>query len=324
MYKEIGGFFELELNKKINNFDEYILLNSASNSIKCIIRAFKIKKIHVPYYTCPIVFDTIQQESCEIEKYHIDDKFLPNKVFSENDYILYTNYFGVCSKNVELLSKKYSNLIIDNAQAFFSPIFNVLAQFNSARKFFGVADGSFLYIKSEKYRNKVLKLLENTKNDTTYERALYLLKRLDTMASNTYDDFVKSDKLLQQKGVCKISKLSKSILETIDFKHVKQKRIDNFNHLHNHLKDLNNLKISIQKDDIPMIYPLLIYDNEIKEILIKNKIYIPTYWKDLSFNNLDYEYILTNYLLAIPLDQRYNLEDMQKIINTVRQGNVKK
>lgn len=317
MYKEIGGFFELELNKKINNFDNYILLNSASNSIRCIIRAFGIKKIHIPYYTCPIVFDTIQQEGCEIEKYHINDNFLPTRSFDKNDYILYTNYFGVCSKNVEVLSKKYNNLIIDNAQAFFSPIFNVLAQFNSARKFFGVADGSFLYIKSEKYKNKILKLLKNTGNDTVYERALYLLKRLDTTASNAYNDFIKSDNHLQQSDIYKISKLSKSILETIDFKQVRQKRINNFNHLHNNLKDLNNLKINLQKDDIPMTYPLLIYNNEIKEILIKNKIYIPTYWKDLNLNNLDYEYILTNYLLAIPLDQRYEIEDMDRIANII-------
>ena len=68
---------------------------------------------------------------------------MPTIIFDDNSYVLYTNYFGICAKNIKELAKKYKNLIVDNAQAFYMPKYGI-ASFNSLRKFFGVPDGSFL------------------------------------------------------------------------------------------------------------------------------------------------------------------------------------
>ena len=100
------------------------------------------------------------------------------------NYILYTNYFGICTKNAKKLAKKYKNLILDNAQSFFTEPIG-LASFNSARKFFGVPDGAYLFC------NK--KIGEELQINKSYERFSHLLKRLDINAQFGYEDFCKNE-----------------------------------------------------------------------------------------------------------------------------------
>lgn len=87
-------------------FDNKILLNSARNCLKYILRAYKIPKIHLPYYICPVVRQAIREENVKMEFYHIDKFFMPKKNFAEDEYILYPNYFGLCDEQSEILSKK--------------------------------------------------------------------------------------------------------------------------------------------------------------------------------------------------------------------------
>ncbi len=58
---------------------------------------------------------------------------------------LCTNYFGIKDEFITSLSKQVSNLIVDNAQSFFSNPIENIDTFYSPRKFFGVSDGAYLY-----------------------------------------------------------------------------------------------------------------------------------------------------------------------------------
>ena len=62
-------------------FDNKILLNSARNCLKYILRAYKIPKIHLPYYICPVVRQAIREENVKMEFYHIDKFFMPKKIY---------------------------------------------------------------------------------------------------------------------------------------------------------------------------------------------------------------------------------------------------
>ena len=112
-----------------------IKLNTARNCLRYIIRAYGIEEIYVPYYICPTIKSAIRKEKAKINFYHVDKKFMPVNDFGKDYFILYPNYFGICSKNVQILSKKYKNLIVDNAHSFYSDSLG-LASFNSLRKFF--------------------------------------------------------------------------------------------------------------------------------------------------------------------------------------------
>lgn len=305
-FKEIGGYFELETQIKQEFYTEAIALNCGRNCLRYLIRAYNIKEIQVPYYTCNVVWQAIRSENCKVKFYHIDKNFLPVKEFKKDDFILYANYFGICGGNVEFLSKLYPNLIVDNAQAFYMPNIS-LASFNSPRKFFGVPDGGYLFCDK--------KLDEEFIKNTSYQRFSHLLKRVDLTATDGYADFSSNDASLQNEPIELMSDLTHKILCSIDYKGVKEKRLKNFEVLSKSLGSSNELKIKLTKNDVPMVYPYLIKKENLREKLIKNKIYVATYWSPLDEKS--YESTLQKYLLPLPIDQRYNFKDMQKILEVI-------
>ena len=123
-------------------------LNRASDAVKEVVRIYDIKQMYVPYYLCSSVRHALVEEGCKPVFYHINDKFMPNMSFDKKEFILYPNYFGVCSKNVDELERTYPKLIVDNAHSFFSSP-QGLACFNAAYKF-NLGDYALLYIKSDK------------------------------------------------------------------------------------------------------------------------------------------------------------------------------
>ena len=136
------------------------------NALRYIIQTYSIKEMKIPYYLCNVVRHTLVEEGCKPIFYHIDDKFYPVCSFNQDDYILYPNYWGVCRENVEKLIKKYPNMIIDNAHAYYdSP--SGLACFNAGHKF-GFKD-SYAFISgaaenlSEEIFNKELLNARKTK-----------------------------------------------------------------------------------------------------------------------------------------------------------------
>ena len=68
-----------------------------------------------------------------------------------------------------------------------------------------------------------------------------------------------------------------------------------------------------------MVYPYWTSDKELKSQLIKEQVFVATYWP----NVLDWtkegmiEYEFAKCLLAIPCDQRYCAEDMKRIIKLI-------
>lgn len=118
------------------------------NALKYLVHTYKIKKLHLPYYLCDVIRHTLVEEGCKPVFYHIDDDFFPACEFSEKDFVLYPNYWGVCETQVQKLSKKYPNLIVDNAHAFFDEP-RGFACFNAGHKF--GFNNSFLWIKENNH-----------------------------------------------------------------------------------------------------------------------------------------------------------------------------
>lgn len=305
--QEIGGYFSLELPMGKEYWENAIRLNTARNALRYIIRAYHIDILYVPEYTCPVVWDSVSKENCEMMFYSVDDNFFPTTDFEPESYILYTNYFGICSNNVEILSKKYPNLIVDNSQSFFSPK-QGLASFNSARKFFGVPDGSYLFIDKE-----IPDVLEQ---DMSWQRCSHLLIRLDSNAENGYSIFKNNDDSLDNEPIKIMSKLTQNILKSIDYQEVYKKRRANFLFLQRELSNVNKFKYFLDENSVPMIYPFVLKNNDLRTHLIKNKIYIPCYWegqKDLLFGKK-----MEENLIALPIDQRYSESEMVKIVEYLK------
>ena len=146
----IGGYFSLELplNAKGELYPEAIKLNAGRFCLEYILRARQYKKIYLAYYTCDSVLQPIKKLGLEYEFYHIDEQLhiASHIELKQNEVLIYCNYYGLLDEYVEQLSKEYGkHLIIDNSQAFYSCPIPHIDTFNSCRKFFGVADGAYLF-----------------------------------------------------------------------------------------------------------------------------------------------------------------------------------
>lgn len=118
-----------------------------------------------------------------------------------------------------------------------------------------------------------------------------------------------------------MSKLTKTLIQSIDFDNVKASRVRNFQFLHEFLKDKNELNINLKEGDIPMVYPLKIKNAErLKQRLLSQKIYCATYWPNVLewCNETQNAYILTKGIVSLPIDQRYGTEDIAKIVEIAR------
>lgn len=229
-----------------------IKLNTARNSLRYIVKALNINEIYVPYYICPAIRIALNKENCKVIFYNIDLNFLPKHDFPKDAFILYPNYFGICSKIVDDLAVKYPNLIVDNAHSFYSKPKGI-ASFTSLRKFFNqVRDGSFLYIKN--YFN--LQLEEDV--------CFYDKNEMNEQ------EFILNENRLDNEDIMLISQASSSYFDEIDLERENKKLKSHFEYYHKKYAKENLLKINIKDDDIPFKYPLLVETVEKANNIVKN------------------------------------------------------
>jgi len=316
MDSSIGGYFELELPVREEYHNNALRLNTGRNAFEYVLRAKKYKKVYLPFYTCDAMLEPINKLGIDYEFYHIDQSFRPVFDFSsirQEDVFVYNNYFGICDEQTREIAAQCKNLIIDNSQAFYSKPINGVDTFYSPRKFFGLPDGAYLYTDA---------FLDNEfEQDISYERCMHLLGRVDTGAERNYKSFVKNDNALKEQPIKIMSELTTKLLKGIDYKNIFIRRKENFNYLHNALKNSNQLKfINIDEIETPMVYPYLISNgNSIKMELIKNKIFIASYWPNVVewCEKEVFEYKLSADMISIPIDQRYDTENMKYIIEKI-------
>ncbi len=312
--KEIGGYFELELtHEKKDYHSDALKLNSGRYCLQYILKMKKYKKIYLPAYICDSVLQPIKNEELSYEFYSINECFEPifEKPIKDDECFMYVNYFGINDKNVKKIVSKYNNIIIDNTQAFFAPPCNNIDTFYSARKFFGVADGAYLYTNT----NPPIQV----DREITFDRMDHLLKRIDISADEGYTLFRKNENYFKNCGLQGMSKLTEIILGSIDYEKCRDIRNSNFLFLHKKLSKYNELDLNSDNLNGPMNYPFLNDKTNLKEKLIENKIYVATYWNEVKsrINKHDFEDKLANYLIPLPIDQRYDLEDMKFIISVI-------
>jgi hypothetical protein len=310
----IGGYFGLELGHGNEFHIDAIRLNTGRNALEYILLNKNYQRIFIPYYTCDVLLQPIERMGIKFEYYHIDDCFEP--VFNyehlkESDVFLYTNYFGLKTSFVDFLIEKKINIIIDSAQAFYARPKSGIDTFYSARKFFGVPDGAYLYTKQSQVE---------LEQDHSYERFSHLLKRVDISAELGYSDFVFNENLLDNISVKKMSNLTHRILDSIDYEACASTRIANYKFINNAIGDINILKIKLSGNDVPMAYPFLTDNFNLRDELISNKIYVPLYWQNVKklVSAGQWEHNLAKNLIPIPIDQRLSIKELNRIIKLAK------
>jgi len=310
----IGGYFELELRDGKEYHPDAIHLNTGSNAFEAVLRERKVAKVFLPYYSCDALLRPLNQLAIKYEFYSIDENLEPIFDYSsinENEAFLAINYFGLKDKLLKKLGDMVPNLIVDNAQSFFSPPIHGIDTFYSVRKFFGVPDGAYLYT--------ITPLDNDLETDISFARVDHLLRRIENGPDDGYSYFKENEAKLRHTQVRKMSNLTNRLLMNIDYEEVARRRRDNFQILHDALASYNQFTPHWDGVQVPMVYPFLSRWSGMREKLIEQKIYIAQYWKNV-FEFADassLEYHLAKDLLPLPIDQRYKSNDMKTIIDQI-------
>lgn len=311
--KEYGGYIEFE-NYHGNMLHEgAISLNCGRNALAYLCEAKKIKKLYLPYFLCSSVPNLCKKIGVEYGYYHINEKFEPifNQALGEEEWLYIVNFYGQLDNGYLMAWKqKYGRVIIDNAQSYFQMPIEGVDTLYTCRKYFGVADGAFLYTD--------VKLNRELLQDESFERMHFLLGRFERSANEFYSEYVANNKLFVAEPVKRMSRLTENLLRGIDYAGVAKRRQKNFEFLDVELWNINELKLKSVYG--AFMYPLLIQNGvAVRKELQKEKIYIPTLWPNVlevcPKDSLEYHYAAE--VLPIPVDQRYGIDDMKYLVEVI-------
>ena len=335
--KIIGGEPEIssDLSEKVN-WGKYIIpgsfFSSGRSALYAILNDIKkrgVTDIWLPDYLCKSIIGVINKSGLKYHFYDLDGELKP--VFKGSNFnsvdqsVLVINYFG-CQNlrpTFEELKLKNPNLIIigDYVQAFYEYM-NAETDvadysFTSVRKWFPVPDGGFAFSKGGlfqepekqnefwqfKYAGLILKGLRD-KSEIKDEVYLELLKKGEEEIDN----------YLETRG----SNKALSILSNLPFDKIAKIRRKNAEIILQGLKDLNIAPIlTPAKNSIPFFIPIRIRNREkVRKKLFENNIFCPVHWP-IENLKLKTGEILEREELSIVIDQRYNTDDMMRILEII-------
>lgn len=331
MRYEIGS--EWDIQKIDLNTDNYYFFRSCRDSLYAIANLCKIKKVLLPAYSCDSMVTPFRNTGCEIDYYGIDinwqvDCFELKEKIKYCDAILIIDYFGRKTFSRTLISELKSinpKLIIidDKTQNLFD--FNrenddIDFTVASLRKWIAIPDGAVLFSK-----NKFL-ITFNTESGFYSDKlnAMQLknsyLRNESIDKKNYLELFNKANKFLDNSiGIFEISDYSRNKLLYTDYIAMKKARLCNFRILNTYIQNDNVVKLT--DNELSLYYPVLVSNrDEIQKKLAHSNIYCPIIW-EIS-NELEKKYpilgSISERILAIPCDHRYNSEDMKYICNTLK------
>jgi hypothetical protein len=316
--KKIGGFFELEIPKKGSLYHENaIKLSTGRACLNYILQHLKPTKVFLPYYCCNALYEPMVLNNIDFEFYEIDESLELNitPTLKPSEYIIYCDFFGIKSEYSDTLIEHYKGqLIIDNTHSFYHQGYQNNFSFTSARKYFGVPDGAFLYGPND------LVLSQNFNRNTSISIDHNLLSLLGKQDA-AFKKYLAYEKRLGS-DVEGISVVSENLLSTIDYQEVMRIRNRNYNYLFQEFRSDNRLFISENEKDC-FCYPLLLDKPLDKNKLYAQNIFVPNLWFEITeranARNYKFECKLSTELLPLPIDHRYSLDDMKRMIKTVRQ-----
>ena len=163
--------------------------------------------------------------------------------------------------------------------------------------------------------------------DNLRNEAMFLKKQYIENNEGTKDKYLKlfndAEMLIEMKySDFRLSMNKELELLNIDFKQIGDIRYRNAKFLHDSLSKMDNVgMLNLHKDDVPLFVPIFVeqsYRNYLRNELINNKIYCPIHWPFSSIHKSKSP--IYDEEISIVCDQRYEIDDMKKIIKVIRES----
>lgn len=319
---ELGSFIEIQFpkGKEYYRGDRNIArLNTGRTAICHAFRVTDCKAIWIPYYQCDSVREALLANGIKIKYYHTDKDFNPIDLAPVDDEaVLLVNYYGVMSyERMAELAKLTKHAIIDNCQAFFCEPVDGAMNVYSCRKFVGVPDGAYVI------GNGAEQYIDGYQQSYSSDTSAFLLMRIEYGCEGKgYEARRLNEHRIDTEGVMKMSKLTRTILDGTDYDAIKARRRDNFAIAHDLLGGINMINPLKYYDEttVPMVYPLVVEDDNLLPLLQKNKHFQGHWWSYICEEQPkeSFEYWISRYVIPITIDQRYGRDEIERLAMIIK------
>lgn len=300
-----------------------LALKSGRACLRHLVDTERPPRVLVPFFTCDAVTEPLVEAGVAVEYYGVDERLEMRPAglsLGSDERLVFINYFGLKDRFVAELERSLGRrLWVDNTQAFFWHGSDTRCyRFNSARKFFGVPDGAYLYAPADAPPCDG----ESLPRNTDY-RVEHLVLRQQGRVQEGFDVFCENERAAGT-GVARISVLSEALLGRLDFTTAAARRRANYRHLQRQLQDENRLDpglTDLPEDAVPLCYPFLPRRPIDRRYLWDRRIYVPAFWPEClnrTHEGFRWERELAGGLLPLPIDHRYADEEMQLIVEAIR------
>lgn len=319
---ETGSFIELQLPKGRERYSQTKGIARLNTGRAAIWHAFRVtgaKRIWLPIYQCDTVREFLERKGVsDIKYYHLDKDFNPTDLFAEDDdAVLLVNYYGIMSRErMRILAQSHKYAIIDNCQGLFCDPIEGAMNVYSARKFVGVPDGAYVIGEcAERYTDEYE---QGYSSDT----AAFLLMRIEYGCEGKgYEARSINEHRVDTEDIKLMSKLTHSLLDAEDYENNRRKRRENFAYIHEKLGGINKIDPTRFYDDdtVPMVYPLVVEDDELINRLYAAKHFQGHWWSYICDEQPEntFEYWLSRYVIPITIDQRYGRTELDFLAEVI-------
>ncbi len=323
-----------------------VFYQSGRNAIESLLillkKEFGIKKILLPDYMCDTVKDAAKRAEVVQDYYKIDRNydFKSEEIESKlsKDACLFVAHFFGKKINERSLSdilkwkEQGVTIIEDITLSMFSSDNGDGIGFGhytlgSVRKWLPVPDGGFI----ASYTNKLPEQLKSNcvSKYTDFYYMVQVMKKeyvengyQNKTLKNIYMDYysLSIKELFSDYTLYPISDWTKNYLKNYDMQEVIEKRKKNYDYLYEGLSKINWLRLAVRREDGYLPFGMVVQAenrDELLQYLIKNNIYCNVHWRLDNMDDNDDAVYLTQHSITIPCDQRYDLEEMDYIINTL-------
>jgi len=316
----IGGFPPLEIGPAAADAPYHARAVALASGRACwhaVLRAVRPRRVLVPFYICDAVLQPFAATGTPVERYALAEDFRPDESVrpGSGELMLVVNYFGVQSRfTADLATHDGDRVVVDDTHAFFRRGTADAWSFNSARKFFGVPDGGFLYGPAPDLRE----LPPSDVDDCDH-----LLARLAGDDDRAWERFKQHEARIGIE-LRAMSSISTRLLDAVDMTRARCRREANFKALHRRLRDLNTIALPL--DDVaadgPICYPFLPSADVDRSALASRGLFVPAFWPELPARGdraFEWERMVARRLLPLPIDQRYGEPEMERVVRTLAQ-----
>ena len=295
----------------------------------------------IPPFTCHTVIEPFLAKGYEVRTFHTGKDLIATAsdvISVANDenvgVVLFHRFFGVNTipeiDNAICELRSHGIITIEDCtQNIYSSYPKSSADYfvGSIRKWCGVPDGGFAVCKEGVFSNKPSNAdikLQEAKKEASLLKYEYLFNGNGDKQVFLSKFREAEDILDAQDRYYRLSDLSAYIQSNLNIDELKTKRRENLRIIAEGLSKIKGVHVifeTLADDEVPLYCPILCDErSKVQPLLVKNAIYAPVVWPKADCcpevdSDADYLY---EHILCIPIDQRYDADDMTRVINVLK------